>query len=93
MKGVTVMPQIIPITELRNTSDILERCHSTSEPIFITKNGFGDLVIMSMEAYDSIMKSSVIDKAILASEQRMSKGEKSINAREAFKRLDDKYGL
>ncbi|SEP75366.1 prevent-host-death family protein [Lachnospiraceae bacterium NE2001] len=87
------MPQIIPITELRNTSEILERCHSTSEPIFITKNGFGDLVIMSMETYDSIMETLVVDKAILASEQRLSKGEKPIGAREAFKRLDNKYGL
>ena len=87
------MPQIIPITELRNTSDILEKCHSSLEPIFITKNGFGDLVIMSMETYDSIMENSAIDNAILMSEQRMSNGEKPISAKEAFKRLDEKYGL
>ena len=87
------MPQIIPITELRNTSDILEKCHSSLEPIFITKNGFGDLVIMSMEAYDAIIKNSAIDSAILLSEQRMNKGEKPIKAREAFERLDAKYGL
>ena len=43
------MPQIIPIRDLKNTSEVSERCHATSEPIFITKNGYGDMVLMSME--------------------------------------------
>jgi hypothetical protein len=37
------MPQIRPIAELRNTSKISEICHNQSEPVFITKNGYGDL--------------------------------------------------
>lgn len=41
------MPQIKPITDLRNTNEISEICHEKNEPIFITKNGYGDLVIMS----------------------------------------------
>lgn len=45
------MPQIIPIKELKNTSEISEMCHRTEEPIYITKNGYGDMVIMSMENY------------------------------------------
>ena len=44
------MPVIKPITELRNTNEISELCHQQQEPIFITKNGFGDLVVMSIEA-------------------------------------------
>ena len=43
------MPQIIPIKDLKNTSDISDLCHVSEEPIFITKNGYGDMVIMSME--------------------------------------------
>ena len=35
------MPQIIPIKELKNTSEISEMCHRTEEPIYITKNGYG----------------------------------------------------
>ena len=50
------MPQIIPIKELKNTSEISEMCHRTEEPIYITKNGYGDMVIMSMENYESTMK-------------------------------------
>ena len=44
------MPQIVPISHLKNTSEISEMCHSTKEPIFITKNGYGDMVLMSMVA-------------------------------------------
>ena len=52
------MPQIRPITDLRNTSEIAELCHTKNEPVFITKNGYGDLVIMSMETYEQLTASS-----------------------------------
>lgn len=48
------MPQIRPITDLRNTTEISELCHAKNEPIFITKNGYGDLVVMSMETYEAL---------------------------------------
>ena len=59
------MPVIKPITELRNTNEISELCHQQQEPIFITKNGFGDLVVMSIEAYDKLMSEKIIDRACL----------------------------
>lgn len=47
------MPNIRPISELRNNAnDISEICHQTREPVFITKNGVGDMVVMSMETYE-----------------------------------------
>lgn len=48
------MLQIRPITDLRNTTEISELCHAKKEPVFITKNGYGDLVIMSMETYAAL---------------------------------------
>lgn len=48
------MLQIRPITDLRNTNEISELCHARREPVFITKNGYGDLVIMSMETYEAM---------------------------------------
>lgn len=48
------MPHIRPITDLRNTTEISELCHAKKEPIFITKNGYGDLVIMSIETYEAL---------------------------------------
>ena len=46
------MPQIRPITDLRNTTEISDICHAKREPVFITKNGYGDMVIMSMQTYE-----------------------------------------
>lgn len=46
------MPKIITIRELRDTTTMSELCHSTEEPIFITKNGYGDMVIMSLETFE-----------------------------------------
>ncbi|MEG0936097.1 MAG: type II toxin-antitoxin system Phd/YefM family antitoxin, partial [Clostridia bacterium] len=44
--------QIVPIRDLRDTTAISERCKQSQEPIFITKNGYGDMVVMSMETYE-----------------------------------------
>ncbi len=47
------MPTIRPSTDLRNHyNEISEFCHEYTEPVFITKNGKGDLVVMSMETYE-----------------------------------------
>lgn len=46
------MPIIIPMRKLRDTSAISEMCHETEEPIFVTKNGFGDMVVMSLETFE-----------------------------------------
>lgn len=48
------MPQIIPIRDLKNTSEISRKCHSVDEPVFVTKNGYGDMVIMSIETYQKM---------------------------------------
>ncbi|MEG0711438.1 MAG: type II toxin-antitoxin system Phd/YefM family antitoxin [Niameybacter sp.] len=49
------MPAIRPISDLRNNAnDISEFCHINKEPIFITKNGIGDMVVMGMETYEKM---------------------------------------
>ena len=53
------MPQIIPIRDLKNTSQISEICHSSNEPVFVTKNGYGDMVIMSIEVYEKLAKAEM----------------------------------
>ena len=49
------MPQIIPIKDLKNTANISELCHSLNEPIFITKNGYGDMVLMNIDYYEAML--------------------------------------
>ena len=49
------MPNIKSSADLRNNyNDVAEYCHETGQPVFITKNGKGDLVVMSIESYDEI---------------------------------------
>jgi len=49
------MPTIRPSADLRNNyNEISELCHEYSEPVFITKNGTGDLAVMSIEAYEAL---------------------------------------
>ncbi len=47
------MQQIRPVSDLRNNfADISKIVHETSEPVFLTKNGYGDMVVMSFEAFE-----------------------------------------
>ena len=59
------MPLIMPIKDLRNTTEISNIAHKEQEPIFITKNGYSDLVVMSSELYDKFARMNRIDQAIL----------------------------
>jgi PHD/YefM family antitoxin component YafN of YafNO toxin-antitoxin module len=86
------MPQIIPIKELKNTSEISEMCHKADEPIYITKNGYGDMVIMSMEIYESAMRQVTMYKDIETSEQQL-KNSQTKDARTALQGMRNKYGI
>ena len=84
------MPVIMPIRDLRNTSEISELAHKKQEPIFITKNGYSDLVVMSCELYEKIVRENKIDQAIEEAERELREGAKPISAKVAKKRLDKK---
>lgn len=90
-KGVEHMPLIMPIRDLRNTSEISDIAHKEQEPIFITKNGYSDLVVMSSELYDKFAKINRIDQAIYESEKEMEEGGEAIDLDDAFERLNKKY--
>ena len=67
------MPHIRPITDLRNKfTDISKIVHEKSEPVFLTKNGYGDMVVMSIETYEKMNMDYVIceklKEAIVAAE-------------------------
>jgi len=85
------MPQIRPITDLRNTTEISELCHAKREPLFITKNGYGDLVIMSIEAYEELIEMTKIDTAIIEAEKELERDGVLLDAREALTALRKKH--
>jgi len=85
------MPQIRPITDLRNTTEISELCRKSQEPIFITKNGYGDLVVMSIESYErQLAKANLYDK-LAEAEKQVANGVELIDADAVFARLRTKY--
>lgn len=85
------MPQIRPITDLRNTTEISSLCHASREPLFITKNGYGDLVVMSIEAYEELIKTAQIDAAISEAEQEFATDGVLLDAKEALSALRRKH--
>ena len=89
--GSMIMPTIMPIRDLRNTSEISEIAHKMQEPIFITKNGYSDLVVMSAELYERFAQTNRIDQAIYEAEAEVAEGAAAISLNDAKARLDEKY--
>ena len=86
------MPQIIPIKDLKNTSEISDMCHKAEEPIYITKNGYGDMVIMSVENYDHTVRQLSMYRDLEISEQQINEG-KTEDARSLLNSIREKYAL
>ena len=81
-----MMTQIVPITEMRNTSKMFEM--SENQPVYITKNGYGSRVLINIEAYNKI-KELLLD---LELEERFKRSEtdgRNEEAHQFFKRLMD----
>ena len=84
------MPTIKPIRDLRNTTEISELAHKMQEPIFITKNGYSDLVVMSAELYERFAQTNKIDQAIYEAEAEVAEGGRPIALGDAKERLNKK---
>lgn len=86
------MPRIIPIRDLKDTSAISQMCSESQEPIYITKNGYGDMVIMSMKAYEEKMYLLDVYTKLAEAENEIRE-DKTVDARTALKELRAKHGL
>jgi len=86
------MPHIIPIKDLKNTGEISQLCHEVNEPIYITKNGYGDMVIMSIQMFEEHMLIRDVYSKLEDSEADVSAGRVK-NAKESLKRIREKHGV
>ncbi len=86
------MPQIVPIRDLKNTTAISTLCHENTEPIFVTKNGYGDMVIMSMETYEKNLFLANVYTKLEEARQDMKNGRYS-SVEDAIARIKEKHGL
>ena len=87
-----MLPKIIPIKDLKNTGEISELCHQSKEPIVITKNGYSDMVIMSVETYQKEMFMNHIRQDAAISEKQIAGGE-VYDMDTALEESEVKYGL
>ena len=84
--------QIIPIKDLRDTNKISDLCNESNEPIFITKNGYGDMVVMSIKTYEEKLERIEMYESILNALANVEEG-KIKDGPCALKELKAKYDL
>ena len=85
------MTLIRPISDLRNrTMEISEICHAEDQPVFITRNGKGDMVVMSQAHYERIQSLIELYKKLGEAEILDASGETGISHKMLMKQLKDK---
>lgn len=82
-----VVPTIRPISDLKNTSSIATLCHETKEPVFITKNGYSDLVIMSIDTYERNMALLEVYSKLDEAEEQLKAGAPTKSHKEIINNL------
>lgn len=86
------MPRIIPIQELKGTAAISQSFNSSKEPIFITKNGYDEVVIMNMKFYEERMPMQDVFAWLTEAEDDIHT-KKTTDARSALRELRARHGL
>ena len=86
------MAKIIPIRDLRKSAEISDMCKNSNEPIFVTKNGYSDMVIMSMKTYEEKIAQNEIYEQVMLAEEEVKNGARPTPARKVFSSLNKKYG-
>ncbi len=86
------MPRIIPIKDLKNTSQISQMCQEATEPIYITKNGYGDMVIMSVKVYERKLFMLDVYNKLAAAEAQIAEG-KVLDGDASLRSIREKYNV
>lgn len=77
------MNTIRPVSDLRNNfADISKTVHETAQPVFLTKNGYGDMVVMSMEAYEKMQFESDIYYKLAEAEREAEETNKRFSSKD-----------
>ena len=91
MEGVDSM-QIIPMRDLKNTVEVERRCAEENGPVFVTKNGYGRLVVMDTDYYEKTMRK--MDEAItILDGLKDVKSGNTVEGDTAISNIRSKYGI
>lgn len=84
------MNKIRPVSDLRNNfSEISKLVHETSEPVFLTKNGYGDMVVLSMEAYENLQFDSEVYFKLQAAEREAKINDTIYSSKDVLKAVKE----
>lgn len=87
------MKLIRPVSDLRNNfADISRTVHETAQPVFLTKNGYGDMVVMSMEAFESLQFDSEVYSKLQAAEREAELTDKRYSSKEVLQAMREAIG-
>ena len=84
--------KIIPMRDLKNTVEVEKHCVKEQGPVYVTKNGYGRLVVMDIEYYEKTMQKMYEAKAVMEGLKDLKEG----NTEDGFdtiRKLKDKYDL
>ncbi|MGN0603320.1 MAG: type II toxin-antitoxin system Phd/YefM family antitoxin [Oscillospiraceae bacterium] len=84
------MNTIRPVSDLRNNfADISKTVHETAQPVFLTKNGYGDMVVMSMEAYEKMQFDSDVYFKLLEAEREAEETDKRFSSKDVLNAMKE----
>ena len=84
------MNLIRPVSDLRNNfADISKTVHETSQPVFLTKNGYGNMVVMSMEAFQNMQFESEVYAKMLEAEREAEHTQKRYSSKDVLKAIKE----
>lgn len=87
------MNMIRPVSDLRNNfADISKTVHETAKPVFLTKNGYGDMVVLSMEAFENLQFESEVFFKLQEAEREAELTSKRYSSKEVLKAMRDALG-
>ncbi len=84
--------QIIPMRDLKNTVEVERRCAEENGPVYVTKNGYGRLVVMDIEYFEKTMQKMYEAQAIIAGMDDVENG-RVVDGPSALKNIRSKYGI
>ena len=84
--------QIIPMRDLKNTVEVERRCAEENGPVFVTKNGYGRLVVMDIDYYEKTMRKMYEAKTILEGLKDVKSGN-TVDGDTAISNMRGKYGI
>lgn len=84
--------QIIPMRDLKNTVEVERRCAEENGPVFVTKNGYGRLVVMDIDYYEKTMRKMYEAKTILEGLKDV-KSRNTVDGDTAISNIRSKYGI